>query len=402
MPDKLPFTFLFDPEFAADPHAMYGPLRELGPVHPIDFPPGTSAFLILDYEHGRAALNDPRLSKDMLRNGPDWLQEETRINPVISHHMLVQDPPDHTRQRRLVARAFTPRRVEELRPRVAEITDELIDAMVARGEADLIADFAVPLPITVICELIGIPVEIRPAFREWSQQVLMVAVDEEQRAVQLRAVQGITDTFTDLIASRRAAPREDLVSALIGARDDDGVLSEEEVLGTLVLLMIAGHETTVNLIGSGMAALLREPAQLRLLRERPELLPSAVEELLRLESPVERSTNRIAVQDLEIAGTPIPAGSFVHVSLAAASRDPKVFPEPDRLDLAREGNRHIAFGHGVHFCLGAPLARLEGQIAFGALLSRLPGIALACPPEDLRWSMSGSVTRGLVSLPVRF
>ncbi|WP_433238947.1 cytochrome P450 family protein [Streptosporangium sp. CA-135522] len=402
MPEKLPAEFVLSPEFGKDPYAAYAALRAKGPVHPIDFPPGMDAFLVVDHEHGRKALNDPRLSKSPA-HGPDLFRGLLgQGNPVLAHNMLNSDPPDHTRLRRLVSKAFTPRRTEDLRPRVQEITDALIDAMTAKDHADLLDDFAFPLPITVICELLGVPVEDRDDFRDWSTALITPPLDEDQVRRRTEANDAMRAYFTRAIAERRTEPHDDMISALVAARDEDELLSEQELLSTLTLLLIAGHETTVNLIGNGMLALLVHPGQLKLLRERPELLPSAIEEFLRYESPVERATFRFSTQDLEIAGVPIPKGSLVHVSLGAADHDPGVFDEPDTLDITRADNRHVAFGHGIHFCLGAPLARLEAQIAFETLLRRLPDIALGCAPDEIAWRQGGSLIRGLRALPVRF
>ncbi|GAA2387554.1 cytochrome P450 family protein [Nonomuraea africana] len=395
MSDKLPFEFFFSPEFGADPYAAYAGLRAEGPVHAIDFPPGASGFVVVDYEHARPALSDPRLSKN-LASGPEWFREAvSQQNPVLSDNMLMSDPPDHTRLRKVVSKAFTPRRIEQLRPRVQAITDELIDAF--EGDTvELIDAFAFPLPIIVICELLGVPDRDRADFRRWSAALVQPALDDEQVRARREQSDELRAYFTRLIAERRAAPSDDLVSVLVTSEE----LSEREVLSTLALLLIAGHETTVNLIGNGMLALLRNPDQLDLLRAKPELLPSAVEEFLRYDAPVERGTFRIAVEDMEIAGTPIPKGSFVHISIGAAGRDPMAFERAESLDIAREDNRHVSFGHGIHFCLGAPLARMEGQIAFGTLLARLGDIRLACPEEQLRWRFSGSIIRSLAALPI--
>ncbi|MEV4164849.1 cytochrome P450 family protein [Nonomuraea dietziae] len=395
MSDKLPFEFFLSPEFGTDPYAVYAGLRAEGPVHAIDFPPGASAFVVVDHEHARPALNDPRLSKN-LSNGPEWFREAiSQENPVLGDNMLMSDPPDHTRLRRVVSKAFTPRRIERLRPRVQAITDELIDAF--EGDTvELIDAFAFPLPIIVICELLGVPDRDRADFRRWSGALVTPAVNEELARSRDEASDALRAYFTRLIAERRAAPTDDLVSVLVTSDE----LSEREVLSTLALLLIAGHETTVNLIGNGMLALLRNPDQLDLLRAKPELLPNAIEEFLRYDAPVERATFRIALEDMEIAGTPIPKGSFVHISIGAAGRDPKAFDRAESLDVAREDNRHVGFGHGLHFCLGAPLARMEGQIAFGSLLARLGDIRLACPEEQLSWRFSGSILRSLAALPI--
>ncbi|WP_246268343.1 cytochrome P450 family protein [Nonomuraea typhae] len=398
MPEKLPFEFLFTPEFSRDPYAAYDKLRESGPVHPIDFPPGMNAFLVVDHELGRAALNDPRLSKDISAFGEYFRRFAEDDDILFQSNMLQVDPPDHTRLRRVVAKDFTPRRVEALRPRVQEITDELIDAMEMNGRAELIDEFAFPLPIIVICELLGVPAEAREQFREWSGLLVTPAFDAEGTARRRAAARNINAYFADLIAERRAQPRDDLVTALAGSDE----LDERELLSTLTLLLIAGHETTVNLIGNGVLALLRNPDQLALLRGEPELLPSAVEEFLRFDGPVERSTPRFAAEDVELGGLAIPRGAMVHISLGAAAHDPAVTSIPHELDITRQDNRHLAFGHGVHFCLGAPLARLEGRIAIGTLLARLPGLELGCADEELTWRLTGSVVRGLTRLPVRF
>ncbi|NUT39078.1 MAG: cytochrome P450 [Thermoactinospora sp.] len=393
----LPFEFFLSPEFSRDPYGAYAGLRAQGPVHAVDFPPGSSAFVVVDYELGRSLLTDPRVSKD-LANGPSWFAEVvTSGNPVLARNMLSTDPPDHTRLRKAVGNGFTPRRVELMRPRVQQIADELAASLPA-DRADLIDDYAFPLPIIVICELLGVAHADRDDFRTWTGDLLQPAMDDDVKARQAVANASLRDYFTRTIAERRADPADDLVSALATA----GELTDQELLSTLVLLLIAGHETTVNLIGNGMLALLRNPGQLALLRERPELMPRAVEEFLRYDAPVERATFRFAVEDLDLAGTHVPKGSFVHVSLGAAARDPEAFPEPDRLDLTREDNRHLSFGHGVHFCLGAPLARLEGRIAFETLLRHRPHIELDVPDEELSWRLSGAVVRGLAGLPVRF
>jgi cytochrome P450 len=405
--EVLPAGFFLSAEFAEDPYGAYAALRARGPVHRVDFPPGATAFLVVDHEHGRAALNDPRLSKDPAHSAV----------PVPAEHffggtMLGMDPPGHTRLRGLVAGAFTARRVEALRPRVQDIAHELLEDLEnlenlenledlenleVRGEADLIADFAVPLPVRVICELLGVPAADQTRFREWTAVLTVPAFSREQRERRRTAGKEFDGYLLAVAQDRRRDPRDDLVSALAA----EPGLGDGELLNSIALLLIAGHETTVNLIGNGMLALLSDPARLDQLRRHPELLPAAVEEFLRYDPPVERATQRIALEDLEIAGTPIPRGAWVHVSLGAAHRDPAAFPDPDALDFQRTGIRHVAFGHGIHYCLGAPLARLEGQIAIGSLIARFPGLTLAVPPEELRHHRAGSIVRGLTTLPVR-
>jgi cytochrome P450 len=392
----LPLEFLLSPEFSDDPYAQYAALRAKGPVHPIDFPRGARAFLMVDYEHGRVALNDPRLSKDTAHSSLPVPGEM-----FFGGTMLGMDPPDHTRLRGLVAKAFTARRVEALRPRVQEIVDELLDRMSAQGEADLIEAFAVPLPIQVICELLGVPATDRVRFREWTAVLTVPPLTRQMREHRRVIARAFNDYLLAVFAERRALPQEDLISGLLSAHDGSAALTDTELLNTIALLLIAGHETTVNLIGNGVLALLRAPDQLKLLQECPHLLPGAVEELLRYDGPLERASQRIALEDIEIAGTRIPKGAWVHISLGAAGHDPAAFQNPDSLNLTRSANRHLAFGYGAHFCLGAPLARLEGQIAIASLSARFPRLTLALPPDQLKRHRTGSIVRGLVSLPVR-
>ncbi|MFI0447361.1 cytochrome P450 [Actinomadura sp. 6N118] len=392
----LSAEMFFGRAFNQDPYEVYADLRAQGPVHAIEFPAGVQAFLVVDHEHGRAALSDPRLAKDTRHS-----ETPVRAEEFFGETLLGLDPPDHTRLRGLVAKAFTPRRVEALRPRVQEITDGLLDGLAGRDEADLIDAFAFPLPIIVICELLGVSADDQADFRHWTAILTVPVVSRETAERRRTAAIAFNDYLMGVFAERRAAPGDDLISALLAVRDGGSRLSHGELLDTIALLLIAGHETTVNLIGNGMLALLSSPAQLKLLKERPELLPGAVEELLRYDGPVERATQRIALTDMEIAGVPIPKGSWVHVSIGAAGRDPGAFDEPDSLDVTRADNRHVAFGHGAHYCLGAPLARLEGQVAIGTLLARFPELALAVAPADLTWKRSGSIVRGLSSLPVR-
>ena len=394
---SLPAELFFSRAFNQDPYTQYAALRARGPIHPIEFPKGVRAFLIVDHEYGRAALSDPRLSKN-----PEHSAVAVRAKEFFGGTMLGLDPPDHTRLRGLVAGAFTPRRVAALRPRVQQIADDLLDGIAGHEEADLIDAFAFPLPIIVICELLGVPAADRAAFREWTA-ILTVPIESPEMVARRRtAAIAFNDYLLGIFAERRQDPRDDdLIGALLAARDGAARLSETELLNTITLLLVAGHETTVNLIGNGVLALLSASEQRKLLIDHPELLPGAIEELLRYDGPVERASQRIALEDMEIAGTQIPKGAWVHVSLGAADRDPAVFADPGSLDLTRPGNRHVAFGHGPHYCLGAPLARLEGQVAIGTLLTRFPELALAATPDKLAWKQTGSIVRGLVTLPVR-
>ena len=310
--------------------------------------------------------------------------------------MLDSDPPDHERLRRLVNKAFTMRHVELLRPRIAAITAGLLDDMSTQREVDLLASFAFPLPVTVICELLGVPVADRDDFRAWSATI--VSNTATPAAYQSDGTAMIR-YFTALLAAKRHEPAEDLLSALITVRDEGDRLSENELVSMAFLLLVAGHETTVNLIGNGMLALLLNPGQLARLRDDPSLLSGAVEELLRYVNPVNNATLRFACEPVEIGGARIGRGEVVLVSLSGANRDPSRYAAPDRLDLGRDTSGHLAFGHGIHYCLGAPLARLEAEIAFGGLLARFGSMRLAVPAESLRWRPS-TLIRGLEALPV--
>jgi cytochrome P450 len=379
--------------FRADPHPVYAELRALGPVHRVRLPPpeGYDTWLVVGYEEARAALADPRLAKDVARIG------ETAEEQVIGKHLLFADPPQHARLRSLVTRAFTARRVEALRPRIQQITGELLDAMLPRGRADLVEAFAYPLPITVICELLGVPEVDRLAFREMSNEA--VAPSSEENAQQ--AMARLSAYLTELIEDKRCAgPADDLLSTLIRTTAEDGDrLSHDELRGMAFLLLIAGHETTVNLITNAVWALLTHPRQLAEVRVDLSLVDGAVEETLRHEGPVENATYRYAAQPLEIAGTVIGQGDSVMICLTAADRDDGRFAAPDRFDIHRDARGHLAFGHGIHFCLGAPLARLEARTAIRTLLVRAPGLALDGPPGE--W-LPGMLIRGMRSLPVRW
>jgi cytochrome P450 len=318
----------------------------------------------------------------------------------VDDNMLNKDGDDHRRLRRLVTKAFTPRMVERLRPRIQEIADELIDRVEARGEMNLVDEFAFPLPITVIAELLGVPAADRHSFREWSNAMVTPAFAPEDLARFGDQMQAFVDYLQALFAERRRRPGEDLISALVGVEDGGDTLSESELSSMVALLIVAGHETTVSLIGNATLALLEHPEQRAELERRPELLPRAVEELIRYDGPVERTLNRWASTDVELAGHTIPRGSSVIVILGAVDRDPERFEDPDSLDVAGERDtKHLGFGRGSHYCLGAPLARLEAETALATLLRRLPGLKLAVPAESLRWRPV-PLFRSLAALPV--
>lgn len=387
-----------DPAFVADPYPTYHRLRAEDPVHrsPLGF------WVLTRYDDVVSVLRDPRMGKEAIEAAAAARYGTPR--PAVGLSMLLRDPPDHTRLRGLVSKAFTPRVVQGLRPRIQEIVDSLLARVEGAGAMDLIADFAYPLPVIVICEMLGVPADDRDTFRAWGldvarslDAVLLPAGSDVARRGRASRDQ-LAEYFRRLIAARRRSPRADLLSDLIAAEEAGDKLSEDELLATCILLLIAGHETTVNLIGNGTLALLRHPAELQRLREAPSLVQSAVEELLRFDGPVQRMT-RVPGEDVVVGGTTIAKGDLVMTFIGAADRDPAHFPEPDRLDLARADNRHIAFGWGIHFCLGAPLARIEGQIAIGTLVERLPRLALATPAPEHRESLT---LRGLKALPVTF
>ena len=388
-----------DPEFLADPYPTYHRLREEDPVHhsPMDF------WVLTRYEDVAAVLRDPRFIKEPLVSMVA-ARFGVSVPPGVELSMLDRDPPDHTRLRSLVSKAFTPRVVEGLRPRIQKMVDDLITRAEAVGTMDLIEEFAYPIPVNVICEMLGVPVDDHERFKGWSLDIargldsVWLPLESEIPKRSGAARHAIGDYMRGLIAERRASPRGDLLSALIAAEEAGDKLSEDELIATCILLLIAGHETTVNLIGNGTLALLRHPEELRRLRETPGLITSAVEELLRYDGPVQR-TARITSTEVTIGGRTIPKGEMVMPFIGAADRDPSQFPDPDRLDLGRADNRHIAFGWGIHFCLGAPLARVEGQIAIDTLVRRLPGLALVDAEPEHRQSLT---LRGLKALPVTF
>jgi pimeloyl-[acyl-carrier protein] synthase len=315
--------------------------------------------------------------------------------------MLFRDPPDHTRLRGLVNKAFTPRMVERLAPRIRKLAEELLDARAARGGMDAIADFAAPLPLLVIAELLGVPTEDRERLKRWSDDLAImldgtVALQFLGSAVQ--AAVEFDGYLRQRIAERRRAPRDDLLSELVAAQERGEALSEDEIVGSTILLLGAGHETTTNLIGNGILCLLRHPEQLARLRGDAGLLPSAVEEFLRYESPVQATSRIFPRDEVEVGGVAIPKGEEIGLFLGAANRDPEVFPDPERFDVGRRDNRHLSFGLGIHFCLGAGLARLEGRVAFEALLERAPGLRAAEESEPV-WR-PGFLFRGVEALPV--
>ncbi|MEU9708947.1 cytochrome P450 [Streptomyces sp. NPDC047967] len=382
-------------QFTRDPYPAYAALRARGPVHRVRIPEGADAWLVLGYEAGRALLADQRLSKHWSRASPTL--GVSKVSAGSS--MLGSDAPDHTRLRKLVAREFTPRRMEQLAPRIQEMTDELLDAMLAAPDrtADLVEALSFPLPMAVICELLGVPFQDREDFRTWSGQ----AVSSIDPSVRASSTQAMTSYIAGLLAGKREKPADDLLSALIHTADEDGDrLSGEELIGMAWLLLVAGHETTVNLITNGVHSLLAHPGQLAALRADFSLIDNAVEEILRFEGPVETPTYRFTTEPIEVGGTVIPGGGeLVLVAMSDANRDPGRYPGGDRFDITRDARGHIAFGHGIHYCLGAPLARIEARTAIRSLLERCPDLRPAADPATLTWR-AGMLMRGPLSLPV--
>ncbi len=385
---------LFAADFKANPYPVYAQLRQFSPVRPVEVPTGR-LWLVTRYAEARQALTDPRLVKNAAAVGGALGVDQSQ--QMINQHMLSADPPAHTRLRRLVSKVFTAGRIEALRPRIRDIAESLVAGLDGREQADLVAEFAFPLPLTVICELLGVPMEDRDSFREWSNTMVAGMASGRSTAA---ANAALGQYILALIADKRANLGDDLLSELIAVRHESDRLSERELVSMVFLLLIAGHETTVNLISNGLYLLLTHPEAHRKLQADPGLIPAAVEEFLRYESPVETTTPRFAAEPVELGGMTIPAGEVVLVSLSSVNRDEGRFAEPDRFDVTRADSSHMAFGHGIHFCLGAPLARLEGQVAFETLLAQLPDLALAVPAEELAWR-PGILIRGLVDLPVR-
>jgi cytochrome P450 len=384
------------PELVTDPYPIYQQLREADPVHLSPM----GAWVLTRHADVSAVLRDPRFGRagyqDLLLTilGPGPMQHS------FSQWMLFVDPPDHTRLRTLVSQAFTPRVIEALRPHIQQLVDRLLDNVEDSHSMDLMAQLAYPLPVMVICEMLGVPDQDRDRFHDWSFALALAldiatvtpAIVEAGNA----AAVGLTDYFHDLVRERRRAPREgDLLSGLIAAEEQGDRLTEDELLATCVLLFFAGHETTVNLIGNGVLALLQHPDECSRLRDDPGLIASAIEELLRFDGPVQR-TGRVLTQDVSLGGKTLPAGARVVAVIGSANRDPARFPDPDRLNLSRADNRHLAFGAGLHYCLGASLARAEAQLAVNTLLRRLPVIGPNGTPE---WRQS-ALLRGLRSFPV--
>jgi cytochrome P450 len=403
MADPLATWGGWEPAIRDDPFRHFAEARSRCPVQKARLADGHPAWIVLGYDAARQALNDSGISKDMLaalREDGDVVAEGLP-GPEFSRHMLNVDPPDHTRLRRLVARAFAPARIAALEPAIRAIAASLLDDLDGHGPGatvDLVQGYTHPLPFRVIGELLGIPAADRPRLHAWFQ-VLLTGWAGDPPPAAVRASDGIVGYLRDLAGAKRRRPADDLVSVLVAAQDDG--LTTQEVLSSLFQLVVAGHDTTASLIGNGVVALLDHPGQLAALLADPGQLPGAIEELIRFTAPVPHATFRVTADPVTLGGAEIPRREQVLVCLAAANRDPSRFPAPDTLDIGRRNGQSLGFGHGIHYCLGAPLARLEARVAFEELLGRHPRLRLATSRDALQWSHGdGLVLRGLASLPV--
>jgi cytochrome P450 len=423
--EQEPGATMFSAEFKERAFKAYAAMREKGPVAGVTLPTGGPIWFVTRYAEAMALLkdderfvNDPSnaLTEEeyalLFQQATEHLTDEqqqmaAQTDEILRRHLLGVDPPDHSRLRRLVAIPFTPKYIEGLRPRVQAIADTLLDAVQTRAdetrrrEMELIGDFAYPLPLTVISEMLGIPLADRDNFREWSQAAVSFTPDDRANPEVTAKLIEFIAYLRRLVAEKRSNPGDDLLSGLVLAEAEGDKLSENELLSMIFLLIVAGHETTVNLIGNGMLALFEHPEQRARLQEDPNLLKTAIEEMLRYYGPVEMSLTRWVRQDTELGGQRLRRGEQIMALLASANHDGEQFPNPEVFDISREPNRHAAFGTGIHSCLGATLARLEGQIAFATLLSRLPDLALAIPRDEIRWR-DATFLRGLTQLPVTF
>ncbi len=402
--ERLQTGVAFDPtasSFRRSPYASYKALRERDPVHPSAL---TSGWVLTRYDDIMEVLRDPRFGADRSESPDFQNMPESRRGPFfqwLEQSLLSLDPPDHTRLRGLVSKAFTPRSVAGMQPRIEEITNELLDEVQDKGEMDIMRDLANPLPVIVIAEMLGVPPEDRTNFKAWSNDLgagLDPFASDEIIEKADRSTVALQGYFKGLVEERRREPREDLLSALVQAEEDGETLTEDELYATAILLLGAGNETTTNLIGNGMNALLHHEEQLEMLKADPSLMEGAIEEMLRFDPPVQ-FTSRIAKEDLELGGRQIQKNQIVTLIVGAANRDPKYFPNPEQFNVNRSIDHLLAFGHGVHFCLGAPLARLEAQTALPILLKRMPEMRLVSRRPVYRDTV---VLRGLKRLPVRF
>jgi cytochrome P450 len=394
---------LFSPRFKRNPYPTFATMRTEAPVYAHKTPKGQTIWYVTRYHDVLTVLKDyERFVKDVRSVQPSAGAAETpNTHQAINQNMLFADPPNHTRLRALINQAFTSRRVAAMAPRIQAIADELLDQVQVAGQMDLMTAYALPLPVVVIAEMLGIPAAARTEVFASSQAIISPGRHRLSFRARRRKVQAFIAYLRQILAQRQRDPHDDLITALVQAEQAGDKLTEMELSSMVALLLVTGHETVVNLIGNGLLALLKHPQQLALLKADPGLIAPAIEELLRFDGPVETSTTRWARTDLTFHDQAIQRGDVVRAVIAAANRDPAIFSHPDQLDLTRQDNRHLGFGQGIHYCLGAPLARLEAEIALLTLLQRLPNLRLAVPPNQLHWH-SGTLFRGLQSLPVRW
>ncbi|WP_315792572.1 cytochrome P450 [Paenibacillus sp. BIC5C1] len=391
-----------DQSFIQQPFPVYEKLRAEEPVHRLLLPSGHAAWMVTRYEDAVKILQDSRFVTGASDSRDDEVGGSLPPHQaIILRNLISVGPEDHRRLRRLIQKAFTPRMIERLRGRITEISDDLLEKIKAgnKRELDLIEDYAFPLPIIVICEMLGVPLEDQEQFRRWSNTIMEGVSNPQMSQESDDVMKAFVDYLRELITQRRNHLQQDLISDLISIEEEGDKLTEQELYALVFVLIIAGHETTVNLIGNGMLALLEHPQQKQLLMEQPELIQSAVEEVLRYNGPAEISNIRWATENMEFEGKQIRQGDMMLVALSSANRDSAHYEEPDTFDITRKVNDHIAFGKGIHYCLGAPLARLEGEIAINALLRQLPEIRLNRDPQLLEWR-PGMIIRGLTALPV--
>lgn len=395
---------LFSPKFKANPFPTYAEMRAEDPIHAHTAPNGSTFWYITRYADVVNVLKDdehfcknPDNARDLTPNQRQ--NQRSAMHRLINENMLFSDPPHHTRLRALVNQAFTPRRIAQLADRIQVICDQLLDAATPHGHMDLIAAYALPLPVRVICELLGVPAQDQAEVSAWSQAIISPGSKNLTYRTRKQKIRAFTDYLQLMFAARRAQPQDDLVTALVQAEEAGEKLNETELSSMVALLLVTGHETTVNLIGNGVLALLQNPDQLELVQEKPELWATAVEELLRFNGPVETSTTRWVRKNIQIEGHTLKRGDVVRVVLSSANRDETQISCPTKLDIQRNDNKHLAFGLGIHYCLGAPLARLEGCIALPTLFNRFPNLHLLEPHSLLSWR-SGILFRGLKQLPV--
>ncbi len=400
---------LYSKEFQKHSHAIFAEMRAEAPIVKQPGIDGETPIwyvtryadvqqILLDDKH---FVRDPRLAfppEDIERMDGRFNRQ---IDEMLNNHMLNRDGEAHRRLRSIVSKAFTPKVIQSMRPRIEKIANDLLDKVVSNGRMELVSDYAFPLPITVIAEMLGIPLENQNQFRKWSNAFVSPAITAEQQQESIPLLLEFAAYMQQLVAERRRQPENDLLSGLIHAEENGDRLSEGELFSMLSLLIVAGHETTVSLLGNAVLALLQHPDTLQQIKNDPTVIPSAVEEILRYDAPVERAITRFVTKDLEFGGQQFKRGDLVIVVLGSANRDEAQFKSPDTLDIHRQQNPHIAFGKGVHYCLGAPLARLEGEIALRVLFDRIPDLTLDIDPDDLEWR-DVPIFHSLVRLPVKW